>query len=533
MNRYVIRGGTVYDGLGGTPFEADVLVEGDEIVAVGQLPPHIDALTINAAGMAVCPGFINVLSHAWGSLQVDGSAASDLLQGVTTEVFGEAFTLGPSNSEFGVYLQGLLGNHPKVRLDFPRLSEGMAHLAGLGVAVNVASFIGATNLRFLGAGFADRPLTRNELDILSALAKEEMQDGALGLGTALIYPPGRFAVTEELIALSRVVAEHDGLYISHLRSEGDRLIESLHELLTIGQRAQVRTEVFHLKAAGKHNHHKMTQAVDLLNEQRAAGVEVGANMYPYTAGATHLMASIPPRHLQEGPDALIERLATPAFRRRIASEMSQPGRDFENLFLAADAGAGITFLSDLADGSRVQGKTLIEVAQAWNCSAPEAVMEALRRDPTAGVAYVLMSEENIHLGLSQPWVSIGSDGPAHPAAAPWTNDSAHPRTYGTFARALGHYGRDAGLFSLSEGIRRLTSLPATRFRLHSRGQIRAGFFADIVVFDPDTYCDNSTYVDPHRYATGVDTVMVNGTRVVESGQISSDRPGRHLQRGRR
>ena len=533
MSRVLIRGGTVYDGTGAEPVVADVLVEDDRIVHVGPRPGPVEADVIDATGRAVAPGFVNVLSHAWAALRSDGTAASDLVQGVTTEIFGEGFSPGPSTDEFGTYLGRLFGGASDLDLGFTRLSEGLDDLERRGLSVNVASLIGGTNLRFLGAGFVDRPLTPAQLGNLQAVVEEEMHDGALGIGTALIYPPGSFAVTAELVELCKPVAEYGGLYASHLRSEGDALLDALDELISIGKQAQVRTEVFHLKAAGRDNHHKMALAVRRLNAERAAGTDVAANMYPYDAGATQLLACIPPRYLVGGPTAVQAMLLDPAACREIRREIEEPGRDFENLFIAADAGAGIVFLSDLADGTAVRGRSVLEVALEWDCSAPEVILEALRRDLDVGVAYHMISEPNIRLGLSQPWVSVGSDGAAHPADLPWTADAAHPRTYGTFARMLGHYGREEGLFTTAEGIRRMTSLPATRFGLRSRGEIREGYFADLVVLDAGAYAAKSTYLDPHQYAYGVDTVLVNGRVALSAGRVTEERPGRRLRRGHR
>ncbi|MGN6523570.1 MAG: N-acyl-D-amino-acid deacylase family protein, partial [Actinomycetes bacterium] len=338
----VIRGGDVVDGTGAPARRADVAIDGDRIVAVGDVPAGVDAAELDATGHVVSPGFINVLSHAWGSLQTDPTGASDLLQGVTTEVFGEAFSLGPSDGRLSEALRPWGGLDGGGRVDFPRLCEGLDHLESIGVALNVASFIGGVNLRLLGAGFDDRPLSAAELDRLRGVVEEEMQEGALGIGTALINPPGRFARTDELIALCEVVGRYDGMYISHMRSEGDQFLECLEELLTIGQTAQCRAEVYHLKAAGRRNWPKMQQAIDRIEAARQAGQPVSADMYPYTAGGTSLSASIPPRFHVGGPAVLLERLTDPALRREMAAQMREPSDDFENLFLGA-GGSGILF----------------------------------------------------------------------------------------------------------------------------------------------------------------------------------------------
>ena len=524
----VIRGGTVIDGTGSEPRRADVAVDGDRIVAVGSVDTT-DAEVLDATGQIVAPGFINVLSHAWGSLQVDATGGSDLLQGVTTEVFGEAFSLGPGKVSEALRNWDELGGGAEV--DFDRLSQGLDHLERKGVAPNVASFIGGVNLRVLGAGFDDRPLEPDELDRLRALVEEEMQEGALGIGTALIYAPGRFARTDELIALCEVVGRYDGTYISHMRSEGDQFLECLEELLTIGREASCRAEVFHLKAAGQHNWHKMKLAIERIEEARGSGQAVAANMYPYTAGGTALAAAIPPRFHVGGPQALQERLQDPAQRREMAAEMREPSNEFENLFLAAGGGPGILFFDDIADGTRAKGRRLAELADELGLDDVDAALEIVARDPGQGVGYFIIDEDNVRLGLSQPWVSIGSDAAAHRAIEPFIDSATHPRTYGTFARVLGHYCRDEGLFPLTEAVRRMTSLPADNFGLRDRGRLTDGAYADIAVFDAATVADRATYEQPHQHAVGIRHVVVNGRAVVRDGEFTSETPGRRLRRG--
>jgi len=528
----VLRGGTVVDGTGAPARQADVAIDGDRVVGIGDLPEHLDADVIDASGCVVSPGFINVLSHAWGSLQKDATGASDLLQGVTTEVFGEAFSLGPTDGRMGEALRPWGDMSDRARVDFPRLCDGLDFLAGKGVAPNVASFIGGTNLRILGAGFDDRPLTSSELDTLCGLVEEEMQEGALGIGTALIYPPGRFARTDELISLCSVVGRYDGTYISHMRSEGDQFIECLDELLTIGALAHCRAEVFHLKAAGQHNWPKMKLAIERIEQARESGQQVAANMYPYTAGGTSLAASIPPRFHIGGPTALLERLADAHLRREMAAEMGQRSDEFENLFLAAGGGAGLLFMRDLSDGTSAKGRRLSEVAVDLGLDDADALLEIVARDPSQGVAYFIIDEDNVRLGLQQSWVSIGSDAQAHQAIPPFSDDATHPRTYGTFARVLGHYCRDEGLFPLTEAVRRMSSLPADNFGLRDRGRLVEGAFADVAVFDADSVADTATYEAPHSYAVGVRHVVVNGTPVVRNGELTQQTPGRRLRRQR-
>lgn len=531
----IVRGGLVYDGSGSEGVLADVGIEGDRIAQVarpGGLPDAPGASAVEAEGLAVVPGFINVLSHAWGSLQSDGSGASDLLQGVTTEVFGEAFSLGPGNEDLATMVTAM-GLDDDTRVAFDHLRQGLDHLTSLGVAPNVASFVGGHNLRLLGAGFDDRRLSASELDHLGGVVREEMQDGALGIATALIYPPGNYADTDELAALCVPVGEYGGTYISHMRSEGDRLLECLEELLEIGQRAGCRTEVYHLKAAGRRNWPKMQQAIDRIQRARDAGQPVGANMYPYRAGGTSLAASIPPRFHDGGPRALAERLTEPKTRAEMAGALREPSDEFENLYLAAGGGAGILFLSDLDDGTPARGQRLCDLADSLGIKDPaDALLEVVSRAPATGVAYFIIDEANIALGLAQPWVSIGSDAAAHPAVPPFTDEETHPRTYGTFARFLGRYVREQGVTTFADAIRRLTSLPAETLGLNGRGRLAEGSYADVVVLDPDLVADRADFMDSHRYSVGVTHVMVNGVPVVTDGAVTDARPGRRLARGR-
>jgi N-acyl-D-amino-acid deacylase len=532
MGRSVLRGGTIIDGTGAPARRADVLVDGDRIAVVGDVPADVAADVLDATGHVVAPGFINVLSHAWGSLQVDPTGASDLLQGVTTEIFGESLSLGPSDGRLAESMRGWGEFGSNYRLEFERLSVGLAFLEKRGIAPNVASFVGGANLRILAAGFEDGPAEPDALDRVRSILDEEMRDGALGVGTALIYPPGRFAGTEELVALCEVVGKHDGMYISHMRSEGDQFLECLDELIEIGRRAQVRAEVYHLKAAGAANWPKMKLAIETIEATRQSGQHITADMYPYTAGGTALAASIPPRFHIGGPDKLLERLGDPKLRAEMAAEMSAPSDDFENLFLGAEAGRGILFFEDFADGTPARGRRLTDLAADRDMEPVDALLEIVAMQPGQVVAYFLIDEANVRLGLQQPWVSIGSDAPAHQTIAPFTEEATHPRTYGTFARVLGHYSRDEGLFSLEEAVRRMTSLPADNLQLTDRGRLASGAFADVAVFDPATIGDHATYDAPHQYAIGVRHVLVNGQVVVRDGALTHATPGRALRRGR-
>lgn len=532
----VVHGGTVYDGSGAEGRLADVVVDGDQVVTVGPCRGEHEGQVLDATGLAVSPGFVNVLSHAYFSVQQDPRGLSDLCQGVTTEVFGEGLSIGPFTPATRALVEPELEpsqrqlDHPP--FDWPRLSEFLAYLDGRGVAQNVASFVGAHNLRMLGAGADDRPMTGAELDTARGVLDEELADGALGLASALIYPPGCFASTDELVALSDVVARYDGLYISHMRSEGDRFLEALDELVEIGARAQVRAEVFHLKAAGPGNWPKMAKAIERIERARATGQPVTADVYPYLAGQTSLGASIPPPFHAGGPARLAERLHDPAERARMRAGITTPSDSWENLYLACDGADGVLLLPDPHGAAAdYRGLTLQQAADRRGTDAAEAVLDLVALEPSLNAMYFMMHEDCLRDALRQPWVSVGSDSTTAATEPPFTDSSVHPRTYGTFARVLGRYVRDEGLLSLAEAVRRMTSLPATNLALDRRGLLAPGRFADIVVFDPATVEDRATYEDPHQYATGVRHVVVNGEVALRDGAPTGELPGRHLRRG--
>jgi N-acyl-D-amino-acid deacylase len=523
----VLRGGLVVDGSGSAPRRADVAILGDRITAVGEVDDATVAEEIDVRGRVVTPGFVNVLSHAWDSLQVAPYASSDLLQGVTTEIFGEGLSLGPTSPALERLLDAE-GRIPGTRTDFTRLADGLDHLVREGVAVNVASFVGGHNLRALAAGLDAGPLSLRQLDRVRGVLAEELADGALGLGTALIYPPGCFASTAELVALAEVVAEWDGLYVSHLRSEADDLLDGIDELLEIGRRARVRCEVYHLKAAGRANWPSMAAALDRIERARDDGQSVTASMYPYTAGATSLISCVPPWYHAGG--ALARNLADPATRSRIRDEVAD-GDGWENLYRASGGGAGILLLGDLDDGRRIDGRRLDRLAADVGRDELELLLDVCARQPGMMAAFFSVDEENVRATLRRPWVSVCSDSPAFVDEAPWNALPAHPRAYGAFARVLGHYVREERVLDLPDAVRRMTSLPAGTLRLTDRGRLTAGAFADVVVLDPQSVADTATFEAPHSYAVGVEHVIVNGVRVVEDGEITGARPGRRLRRG--
>lgn len=507
----IIRGGTVYDGSGGAPYVADIAISGDSIAAIGMMPTETARREIDATGLAVAPGFINMLSWAAGRLERDGRSMSDIVQGVTVEVFGEGTSEGPVGGR--------------------SLAAWMDSLADAGISTNIASFVGAATVRVHELGYADRRPTPEELDRMKALVRQAMEDGALGLGSSLIYAPGFYADTQELIELSRVVAEYDGLYISHMRSEGNQLLEALDELLTIAREADVRAEVWHLKMAGESNWHKFDAVVERIEAARAEGMEVAANMYTYTAGSTGLDAAMPPWVQEGGDGAWRERLMDPDIRARVLEEMRTPTNEWENLYLAA--GAEGTLIAGLRQDSLryLTGRRLSEIAAERGQSPEDVAIDLVIHDSSrVEVVYFLMSEENVRKQIALPWMTFGSDAGSMAPEGNVLLSSQHPRAYGNFARLLGRYVRDEGLLSLEEAVRRLTSMPAERLRLAGRGQLTPGYLADVVVFDPATIQDHATFENPHQLSTGVHHVVVNGEIVLLDGQHTGAMPGRALRR---
>jgi N-acyl-D-amino-acid deacylase len=522
----VIRGGTIYDGSGSTPYQGDVAIDGDTIVGLGDTSQVRGRTEIDARGLAVAPGFVNMLSWATVSLLHDGRSQSDIRQGVTLEVFGEGSSMGPLNEAMR---RVLIAHQGHIKYDVPWTTLGgyLEHLVQCGVSCNVASFVGASTVRIHALGYDNRPATQAELTEMQRLVGRAMEEGALGVGSALIYAPGCYARTAELIALAKTAAEHGGVYISHLRSEGNRLLESLEELLTIARTAGVAAEVYHLKAAGRPNWPKLERAIDMIEAARAEGLRVTANMYTYTAGATGLDAAMPPWVQEGGHDAWVARLRDPVLRQRVIQEMSTPSDEWENLLLAAGPERAILVGFKSQALAHLTGMTLAEVAAQRGQSSEETAIDLVVEDDTrVGTVYFLMSEENVRRQVALPWMSFGSDASSLAPEGVFLRSSTHPRAYGCFARLLGRYVRDERLVPLEEAIRRLTSLPATNLKLDRRGRLAPGHFADVVVFDPAKVQDHATYARPHKYATGMIHVFVNGSHVLRDGEHTGATPGR-------
>jgi len=522
----IIRNGTIVDGTGKQAYVGDLAVDDDQITAVGDLGDARGALEVDAANLIVAPGFINMLSWAGDRLIEDGRSQSDIRQGVTLEVFGEGTSGGPLNDQMK---RGEVASQGDITFDieWTTLGEYLQYLVKKGISTNVASFVGATTLRIHEVGYEDRPPTNEELDRMRALVRQAMEEGALGIGSSLIYAPAFYAQTDELIELSKVAAEYDGMYISHMRSEGNALLESIDELLTIAREAGIRSEIYHLKAAGEANWDKLDTAISKIEAARTQGLEITADMYNYTAGSTGLDAAMPPWVQEGGYDAWAERLQDPAIRERMRHEITTPTNEWENLMLAA--GSEGTLLVEFKNPAlrEYTGQTLADVAEQRGTSIPDTIMDLVIEDGSrVQVVYFLMSEENIKQQLKLPWVSFSSDAGSMAPEGVFLNNSTHPRAYGNFARLLGKYVRDEKVISLEEAIRKLTSFPASNLRIQGRGQLSPGYFADIVVFDPTAIQDHATYEEPHQYATGMHHVWVNGTRVLADGDHTGAMPGR-------
>jgi N-acyl-D-amino-acid deacylase len=528
----MIRHGTLYDGSGGPPYRGDVATAGDQIAAIGELGAARAPLEIDATGLAVAPGFINMLSWANESLIEDGRSQSDIRQGVTLEVMGEGTSMGPVNETIRRERLRRMGDI-QYDISWTTLDEYLQFLVERGVAPNVASFVGAATIRSHVLGYEDRPPTPAELDAMRDLVRQAMEDGAVGLSSALIYTPGSYASTEELIALARVVAEHDGLYISHIRNEGDRLLEALDEFMHVVREAGVRGEIYHLKAAGLPNWQLLEPAIARIEAARAGGLDISADVYPYAASSTGLNAIMPGWAQEGGFAAWKARLQEPETRARIKAEILEPGGDWENMFL--DTGPERMLLVGFKNEALrpLLGQTLAEVAAARGTEPVETAMDLVVEDDSpVQVVYHSMSEDNVRRKIQLPWVSFCSDARSLAPEGVFAQTSTHPRAYGAFARVLGRYVRDEGLIPLEEAIRRLTSFPASRLRLARRGVLAPGYFADVVVFDPATIQDHATYEEPHRYSTGVQDVLVNGTVVIRDGEHTGAMAGRVVRPGR-
>lgn len=524
----VIRGGTVYDGTGAAPMMGDVAISGDRIVAVGTVE-GAGRTEISARGMAVAPGFINMLSWANESLIIDPRSQSDIRQGVTLEVMGEGWSMGPINAKMKadeIERQGDL----KFPIEWTSLGDYLTYMEQRGVATNVASFVGAATVRVHELGEGDVDPDVEQLARMRALVRQAMDEGAMGVGSSLIYAPGSYAETDELVALTTEAARCGGMYISHMRSEGDRIEQAVAELIEIARRSGAPAEVYHLKMAGRDNHAKREAVVRQIETARSEGLRITADMYTYTAGATGLDAAMPTWVQAGGVEAWIERLKDPAIRARVATEMKAPGTDWENLYHGAGADKMILTGFKNPKLKPLTGKTLAEVAAMRNQSPEQTAMDLVIEDGSrVGTVYFLMSEENVRAQVKLPWMSFGSDAASQSAEGVFLKSGAHPRTYGNFARLLGRYVRDEKLITLAEAVHRLSGLPARNLSITERGVLKPGYFADVVVFDPATIADTATFENPHRYAIGMRDVYVNGIAALREGEPTGATPGRAVR----
>ena len=525
----IIKGGTVYDGTGAEGRVTDIAIRGDRIAGIGDLANATAKTTIDARGLAVAPGFINMLSWSTESLIQDGRSQSEIRQGVTTEIMGEGNSMGPLNDRMKArYVREQ--KDIKYDIKWNTLAEYLRYLEKRGVSCNVASFLGATTVREYVIGLEDKQPTPEQLEQMRELVRKEMEAGALGIGTSLIYPPAFYAKTDELIELCKVAAKYQGKYISHMRSEGNQLLESLDELIRISREAGIPAELYHIKAAGEKNWPKEDQLLARIEAAQKEGLKITADMYTYTAAGTGLDACLPPWTEDGGYPALFKRLRDPATREKIAAEVRIDSDAWENLYLAAGSPDKILLAGFKSEKLKpLTGKSLAEVAKMRGKDPIETIMDLLSEDESRiDAMYFLMSEENVRKELAKPWISFGSDEASQAPEGVFLKSNPHPRAYGNFARVLGKYARDEKVLTLPEAVRRLSALPATNLGLDHRGFIQEGMFADVVVFDPATIADRATFDKPHQYAVGMKHVFVNGVQVLKDGEHTGAKPGRAL-----
>ncbi len=525
----IIKGGMIYDGGGGKPFRADVGITGDKVVKIGNLTGAKAASIVDASGMAVAPGFINMLSWSTESLIIDPRSLGELKQGVTTQIMGEGNSMGPLNDRMKKQMKDDQGDL-KYDIAWTTLADYLMYLEHRGVSQNVASYIGATTIRQYVLGDADVQPTPEQMQQMRELVEREMSTGALGIGSALIYAPGFYAHTEELIEMCKIASKYKGKYISHMRSEGNRLEESVDELIRIAREANIPAEIYHLKAAGKDKWSKMDKVIAKVEAARKSGLQITADMYNYPAGATGLDAAMPPWVLDGGYPELYKRIQDPVTRKKIIEEIRTPTDKWENLYLAAGSADKVLLIGFKNEKLKpLTGKSLAEVAKMRGTDPENTILDLVLEDQSrVGTVYFLMDEENIKKQIKIPWVSFGSDAESMAPEGAFLKSNPHPRAYGNFARLLGKYVRDEKVISLEEAVRRLTNLPATNLGLDRRGLLKSGYFADVVIFDPKTIADKSTFEKPHQFAVGVRDVFVNGVQMLKNGEHTGKFSGRAL-----
>jgi N-acyl-D-amino-acid deacylase len=526
----IIRNGLIYDGRGGAPFRADIGIDADTIATIGDLSAYTATTETDAKGMAVAPGFINMLSQAQESLLIDGHAQSDVRQGVTLEVMGEGTSMGPVTPKMKKEMEDAEGDI-KYKVNWNTLGNYLTLLEKKGVSCNVASFLGAGTVRTYVVGEDNRTPTKSELLQMQQLVKQAMQEGAMGVSSALIYPPDGFAKTDELVALCKAASPYGGMYISHMRSEGNNINAAVNELITIARKANVPAEIYHLKVAGKDNWPKLDSVIRQVENARKHGLKITADMYTYLAASTGLTTAFPPSLQDGGFGQLRKRLQDPKIRAQMAAAMDSNPTDWENFYHGCGTPDNVLLLMFKQDSlKKFTGKTLAEVAKIRKKSPEATAMDLIVRDSTRiQVAYFLMNEANVKKQIALPWVSFCSDEAAYADSGIFLKSSVHPRAYGNFVRVLGKYSRDEKVITLQEAIRKLCYLPATNLKIPKRGALAKGYYADIVIFDPLKVKDHATFTQPHQYATGVNDVFVNGVQVLENGRHTGMMPGRFIK----
>ena len=525
-NRIVIKNGTIYDATGTPPFVGDILIQDDTIATIAKPGILRGGTEIDAKGLVVAPGFINMLSWSTETLIADGRSMSEIMQGITLEVMGEGNSMGPVNDSMRLDAEADMGD-VKYKIEWSTLRGYLDWLTKRGVSCNVASFVGAATVRQNVLGSKNIAPNAEELIKMKNLVRQAMEEGAMGVGSALIYAPGFYAKTDELIELCKVASEYNGMYISHMRSEGNRLLEAVDELLTIAKEAKIRAEIYHLKAAGKQNWDKMDEVIIKIDQARAAGLQISTNMYTYIAGATGLDAAMPPSVQEGGYKEWVRRLKDPVIRKQILKEMRTPTDKWENLMIGATA-KGMLLAGFKSDSLRyLTGKTLEEAAKIYDKTPEETAIDLVIKDGSrVEVVYFLMSEDNVKQQIRLPYMTFGSDAGSMAPEGLFLKSSTHPRAYGNFARLLGKYVRDEKVISLQEAIYKLSALPASRLKIKKRGTLKVGNFADIVIFDPLSIQDHATFEKPHQLATGMKHVVVNGVPVLKDGVHTGAKPGR-------
>ena len=531
-NKYdtIIRNGMIYDGNGGEPFKADIAIKDDTIAFIGDLSKESAKNEIDVKGMAIAPGFINMLSWSNESLIEDGRSQGEIRQGVTLEVMGEGESMGPLNARMkDLMLKGQ--TDIKYKVEWNTLGEYLSWLEKKGISCNVASFVGATTVREYVIGEDDRAPTPPEMDSMKLLVRQAMEEGAMGVGSSLIYPPAFFAKTNELVELCKEASKYNGMYISHMRNEGNKLFEAVDELITIAKQANLPAEIYHLKEAGKDNWWKLDSLIKMVEKARNEGLKITADMYTYHASATGLTAAFPPSLQDGGFDSLWYRLQRPDWRKKMKIAMNTNAQDWENTYYGAGGAKGVLLLAFKRDSLRKYiGKTLEEVAKIRGSTPEETAMNLIFEDSTRiGVSYFSMDSNNVKKEVALPWVSFCSDAESEAPEGVFLKTNPHPRAYGSFIRVLGKFSRDEKVIPLQEAVRKLSKLPATNLKLQKRGELKTGNYADIVIFDPMKVKDNATFAKPHQYATGIIHVFVNGEQVLKDGEHTGAKPGRFVK----